>query len=960
MRRWAVAGPVARSRWALAGLLGGWLLALALLSVGGWGAAAGAPQSLALRWAERWLYDLRLRALAPAPTDPQIVLIDIDERSLAEHGRWPWRRALLADLLDRAAGPGGARLLGLDLVLAEPDRSSGLAALDALDALVGQIRLDDAAHPAGRDSAGAHRLRSDGRVQQALAALRPQLDDDSRLITVLQRTPVVLGFHLSNEPGAARIGQLPAPLLPVAVWGEQADGLLRWAGHGGNLPALQAAAHLRAGHLNALIDSDSVVRRVPMLVAHDGGVQGTLALLMARALLASPDVAARPATSAAGPPAGSTAAEPASGAAVGQTTNAVVGQSAGTALGGVTLGIEPANGPLRALLLRGPRGRLRVPVDGQATALVPYSAPGSGFVRHSAADVLAGRLAPDALCGKVVLVGVSAPGLIDQRATPVDALMPGTLVHAHLLAGLLAGRMLAVPAQAALVEWLSLLLIGGALVLALPRLALWQGALLAAGLMAMLIASHVVLWQQAGWVLPLASGLLLPLALLGLHGLLSYRQATGARRQLAQLFGQYVPPELVQQMSRAPGRYSRRNHSAELSVLFAYVQGFSARAEHMAPAELGAMMNLLFSHLTDELRRHRGTLDKYSGDSVMAFWGAPLDDPDHARHAVAAALAMRQRLPLLHAELAVHGWPPLDINIGINTGTVVVGDMGSRHRRAYTVMGNAVNLAARLQALSSQHGLGLVVGDATRQALARSADAPLWGCAAAMRRCRCGMCWPGAPAKTARPTRWPAIGSRCGTPPMPAGWTRPRRCWTGWHATCGWRRCAAGSEPGCEVRPARWRWTSRCRRREVRVAPTHLAAMLRACQLLAGAAGVWGSGAVDFQRTGTGSAAAARRHPRHPRHPRLHRVRRLSDPRVKAGAASAGARLHCQAGHHRPGQPAGAVTQRQQLDPAAQRAITRLASAGGHLPRQVPSQSRRPAVSAARLAAESNIRPFAT
>ena len=161
---------------------------------------------------------------------------------------------------------------------------------------------------------------------------------------------------------------------------------------------------------------------------------------------------------------------------------------------------------------------------------MPYAAPGTGFVRHSAADVLAGRLAPDALRGKVVLVGVSAPGLIDQRATPVDALMPGTLVHAHLLAGLLASRVLAVPPQAALLEWLSGLLIGGLLVLALPRLALWQGALLVGGLMAALVALQVALWQQAGWVLALASGLLLPLALLGLHLLLRYRQATGARR----------------------------------------------------------------------------------------------------------------------------------------------------------------------------------------------------------------------------------------------------------------------------------------------------------------------------------------------------------------------------------------------------------------------------------------------
>jgi adenylate cyclase len=233
----------------------------------------------------------------------------------------------------------------------------------------------------------------------------------------------------------------------------------------------------------------------------------------------------------------------------------------------------------------------------------------------------------------------------------------------------------------------------------------------------LVVGAQAAAWVWAGWVLPMASLLLLPLSLLLAHGLLAYRHATGNRLQLATLFGQYVPPELVDRMSLEPGRYTMRSRSTELTVLFADVHGFSGLAEHMPPAELGAMMNMIFSHLTDVVREHRGTLDKYIGDSVMAFWGAPLDDPDHAERAVAAALAMRQRLPTLHAEMATHAWPPLDINIGVNTGTMVVGDMGSRHRRAYTVMGDAVNMAARVQALCSQFGLGLVIGDATQQSL---------------------------------------------------------------------------------------------------------------------------------------------------------------------------------------------------------------------------------------------------
>jgi len=606
-----------------------------------------------LQVVEAALYDTRLRQLAPRLSDPQVVVLDVDERALAAHGRWPWPRRQLARLLQAAVEDGGARLVGLDLVLAQPDQSSGLAAVDQL-----------AQGP----------LRDDPGFQAAWQALRPQFDDDRQLADVLRRLPVVLGFHLSNEPGAAQVGVLPPPLLPLAMLGTAGDALPTWVGHGGNLAALQQAATRGGGHLNAVLDAGGTVRRLPLLVQHQQGVQPALSLAMARVALGSADTPA-------------------------------------------ALSLEPADGPLRALHLSGAGGRLRVPVDDQAQALVPFSAADAVPLRVSAADLLSGHLPPQALRGKLVLLGVSAPGLIDQHRTPVDDGMLGTLVHAEMLSGLLQNRVASVPALAPLLQVTGLAALATLLLWALPRLALWQGALLAGNLMAGWAALNLLAWQQLGWVLPLAGGLLLPPLLLALHGALAYRRATGARRALAALFGQYVPPELVREMSRAPDNYTMGSRSAELTVLFADVSGFSAVAERLPPAELGAMMNLLFSHLTDVVRAHRGTLDKYIGDAVMAFWGAPLDDPAHARRAVDAALAMQARLPQIHAELAARGWPALRLNIGINTGLVVVGDMGSRHRLAYTVMGDAVNLSARLQAFSSRYGLGVVVGDATRAAM---------------------------------------------------------------------------------------------------------------------------------------------------------------------------------------------------------------------------------------------------
>ena len=592
---------------------------------------------------------------------------------------------------------------------------------------------------------------------------------------------MLLGFHLSNEPGAADVGVLPPPVLPLALLGPAGTQLLPWTGHGGVLPRLQQASTLGGGHLNAVIDADGAVRRVPLLVQHQQGVQPALALAMARAVLGAPGAAA-------------------------------------------ALSVQPTDGPLQALWLRGAAGQVRLPVDAHAQALVPYAAAGALPQRVSAADLLAGRVPPAALQGKLALVGVSAPGLIDQRRTPVDEAMFGTLVHAQLLSGLLQGRVVAVPPLAPLLG-LALLAASGALLLwALPRLALWHGALLAGGLAVVLTGLNLLAWQGLGWVLPLAGSLLLPPLLLALHTALAYKRATGARRQLAQLFGQYVPPELVDEMSLQPERYTMTSRSAELTVMFADVSGFTGVAEHMPPAELGAMMNLLFSHLTDVVRAHRGTLDKYIGDSVMAFWGAPLDDPEHARHAVDAAQAMLDRLPAIHAEMATHGWPPLRLNIGINTGTVVVGDMGSRHRRAYTVMGDAVNMAARLQAFCSRYGLGLVVGDATHNALRRSAGQtvgglrdtlpclPLGPAVAARARCRpAGLAAVGRAGRrrsrradcrlagTAPP--WCAAAARCRRWPRSTAW--PQR-------TRRWRRCADGSACWCTTTSA----PGRCGRAE--------------------------------------------------------------------------------------------------------------------------------------------------
>lgn len=603
---------------------------------------------------DAFLYDSRVRLFARGAIDERIVIVDIDERSLVELGRWPWNRARLAALIEQIFERYGALLLGLDVILAEADESSGLPALEAL---------------------GRGPLRQHTAFQAALAELRPELDYDGRLAKVLHRYPVILGFHLSHGEAAARSGALPLPLLPEVA--AQAGQFSQWNGYGANLPRLQQAA-IGAGFLSAPVELDGVTRRAWLLAAHGGQVYAALSLVMVQVLLGNPALQLRFADHAPW---------------------------------------QSAPRPVESIELLTARAPRRIPVAEQASVLLPFRGSLGSFRYHSAADVLAGRLPADSLHGRVVLLGTTAPGLLDQRVTPVGEAFPGVEVHANLLAGLLDGRLLQSPAYTATIEAGVLIVVGIGLLFGLPRLSPLRAVVLAGSMSALVTIINLAAWTGARLLLPMAASLLLVAMLLALHLFFGYFVEHRAKRRLATLFGQYVPPELVDEMSRDPEHYTMEGRSAELTVLFADVRGFTTLAETLPPDELAQLMNDYLSAMTDVIRAYRGTLDKYVGDAIVAFWGAPLADPQHARHAVEAALAMQAALSGVNRHFASRGWPALQVGIGINTGTMVVGDMGSRHRRAYTVLGDAVNLASRIQGLSAQYAAGVIIGEATRQAL---------------------------------------------------------------------------------------------------------------------------------------------------------------------------------------------------------------------------------------------------
>lgn len=596
------------------------------------------------------LYDARLRLTMPNTQDDRVVILDIDEKSLMEIGRWPWNRERMATLLDKLFDHYKIRVLGFDVVFAEPDESSGLKSLQML---------------AGRD------LKKDAGFQTAVERLKPRLDYDARFSRALKGRPVILGYYMLSKSDWPSSGVLPAPVLPGAALAGSDAAMPHWQTFGGNLPQFQSHA-AGGGHFNPLVDFDGIVRRVPMLVEHQGNYYESLSLAVLRAYLDFPEV-------------------------------------------------QPgfpdarAGADLEWLDLNAPRGVLRIPVDEGAAALIPYRGHESSFIYHSLSDVLAERVPVEQLRGRIALVGATASGLKDLRATPVGEVFPGVEIHANLISGMLDGRLMSKPSYANAIDLLLLLLTGGLMIFLLPHLTPIRATLFSLLLLVALVAVNFAFWQYGHFVLPLAAGLLLVLTLFGLNMTWGYYFESRSKRQMTGLFGQYLPPELVEEMSRDPENYSMAGRKEELTVLFSDVRGFTTISEGLGPDELAAMMNEYLGAMTQVIQAQRGTLDKYIGDAIMAFWGAPVANPLHARHAVTAALGMLKALPALNAHLATRGWPALKIGIGINTGVMTVGDMGSSVRQAYTVMGDAVNLGSRLEGITKQYGVCTLVGELTYQ-----------------------------------------------------------------------------------------------------------------------------------------------------------------------------------------------------------------------------------------------------
>jgi adenylate cyclase len=336
---------------------------------------------------------------------------------------------------------------------------------------------------------------------------------------------------------------------------------------------------------------------------------------------------------------------------------------------------------------------------------------------YSEQQLLAGEkptVDPAAFRDKIVFVGTTAAGLSDLFAVPLPGKMPGMQVHASVLDNLLSGRFLK-PAPA----WAAALLLaacGLAASLAIARLGVWWGVTTALAMAGLFAAASFALFDRGTWLRVTE-----PLAATGLaaFGAVAYQYFVEDRekRKVKGLFSRYVSKDVCDQLIADPSRARLGGQRRHMTVLFSDIRGFTTFSEGGPPEDVVRQLNEYFSRMVDVVFAHKGTLDKFVGDAVMALFGAPLDDPDHADHAVEAALGMLGALEELNARWAAEGRPKLAIGVGVNSGDMVAGNIGSSAIMSYTVIGDAVNLGARLESLNKEFGTSIIVSEATRALL---------------------------------------------------------------------------------------------------------------------------------------------------------------------------------------------------------------------------------------------------
>ena len=608
-----------------------------------------------LRFMELKSLDLRMISRGTIAAGGETVIATIDEKSLSEIGRWPWPRTTIARLVDTLKKH-GAKAVGFDIVFAEPDENSSLRTVGEIDRELKQLGIQDK------------------RVVRILKEKRDAADTDGALARAVKKARnVTLGyfFHLSKrdavhmtekeiQENAARIAPSKYPVIQSTAETNDVMMIEAYAAVP-NLAALAKSA-VNAGYFNAIPDEDGTIRWAPLVIRFQGNVYPSLPVAVLMQYLDSPLSAVRTAE----------------------------------------YGIEGVR-----------IGDIEIPTDEVGRLLINYLGPAKTFPHYSIADILKGRIPPETFKSKIVLVGATATGIYDLRVTPFSTVYPGLEIHATVIDNILHRNFLTYSGWIRFLDMCVIIVLGLLAGVALPRF----GAIGGIGVILALVVSFFLVNTFIFSYFNVWMNLIYPLLTLVVIylGISIYRYVTEERekKKIRGAFQYYLTASVINEMLKDPSKLKLGGDKKDLSVLFSDIRGFTTVSEKLSPEELVHLLNEYLTAMTDIVFEYEGLLDKYMGDAIMAVYGAPLDQPDHALRACRTALKMRVVLERLQKKWTEEGRPVLNIGVGINSGDMVVGNMGSEMRFDYTVMGDSVNLGSRLEGINKEYGTGIVISEFT-------------------------------------------------------------------------------------------------------------------------------------------------------------------------------------------------------------------------------------------------------
>ena len=604
--------------------------------------------------------DARFQLRGERPPGPAVVIVAIDPRSQDVLGRWPFPRSNFAQAVNFLRDA-HARVIAFTMNFPQVDANSGLEALKSV--------REDYDHLVPQPSHTAA-------FEEKLKTREAAADNDKQFADALANYPnAVLGYFviLPDEARAQNQERLKAFLdilsfqaYPGTVHPEYANNaeIPEAQALSPNLPEFASAAK-NFGFLEMVPDADGIVRREPAVMSFQGNLYPSL------------DVAAALAY-----------------------TNDSADQ--------VKVIFNP-NGVEKIAL-----GQRTIPTDRQGFVQLDYVGKGGTFPTYSFADVVQHRLSPDIFRDRLVLIGSTARGISGMALTPTDNTeFPGVEIHANMIDNILYQHFIRRGFHEKLADLVSILLfsLGAAILFSLLtplRATLYLGAtLFLYFLMTYYLFAHYRMW--------VADFLPMTTLFVTYAGIVSYRFffEEAEKKKVRSAFSQYMHPALIAQMLNNPDGIQLGGEEKELTALFSDIRGFTTLSETLTPAQLVEHLNEYLTEMTEVIFKNWGTLDKYIGDAIMAFWGAPYPQDDHALRACRTGLDMITALQRLQAGWQLRGVSHIDIGVGINSGPMLVGNMGSKRRKNFTIMGDSVNLASRLEGINRQFGTHIIISEGT-------------------------------------------------------------------------------------------------------------------------------------------------------------------------------------------------------------------------------------------------------